>query len=62
MSTNDLMFGCYLKLVFVSLLCTLRLTTDVQDFKSAFKMTVSQGLKASTQVRRFTKEHKIIYH
>ncbi|GFR75693.1 ATP-binding cassette sub-family B member 8, mitochondrial [Elysia marginata] len=26
-----------------------RLTTDVQDFKSSFKMTVSQGLKASTQ-------------
>ncbi|RUS85087.1 hypothetical protein EGW08_007139 [Elysia chlorotica] len=26
-----------------------RLTTDVQDFKSSFKMTVSQGLKATTQ-------------
>ena len=27
-----------------------RLTSDVQDFKSAFKLTVSQGLKATTQV------------
>ncbi|CAH0391410.1 unnamed protein product [Bemisia tabaci] len=27
-----------------------RLTTDVQDFKSAFKMCVSQGLRSSTQV------------
>jgi len=28
-----------------------RLSTDVQDFKSSFKMCVSQGLRSVTQVR-----------
>jgi ATP-binding cassette subfamily B (MDR/TAP) protein 8 len=27
-----------------------RLTSDVQDFKSSFKLTISQGLRAVTQV------------
>ncbi|CAG5133666.1 unnamed protein product, partial [Candidula unifasciata] len=27
-----------------------RLTSDVQDFKSSFKITISQGLRASTQI------------
>lgn len=35
------------------LLCTsvvFRLTSDVQDFKSSFKQTISGGLRASTQI------------
>nr|KAG5692158.1 hypothetical protein BaRGS_020706 [Batillaria attramentaria] len=31
-----------------------RLTSDVQDFKSSFKLCVSQGLKATTQVAKAT--------
>ena len=27
-----------------------RLTSDIQDFKSSFKMCISQGLKSSTQI------------
>jgi ATP-binding cassette subfamily B (MDR/TAP) protein 8 len=27
-----------------------RLTTDIQDFKSSFKMCISQGLKSATQI------------
>ena len=29
-----------------------RLTSDVQDFKSSFKLCISQGLRAFTQVIR----------
>lgn len=29
-----------------------RLTTDVQEFKSSFKLVIVQGLKNATQVRR----------
>ena len=31
-------------------LSTIRLTTDVQDFKSSFKECISQGLRSITQV------------
>jgi hypothetical protein len=27
-----------------------RLTSDVQEFKSSFKLLISQGMRASTQV------------
>jgi len=30
-----------------------RLTADVQDFKSSFKMVISQGLRSATQVFSF---------
>ena len=29
-----------------------RLTSDVQEFKSSFKLLISQGMRASTQVKR----------
>ena len=31
-------------------LSTIRLTTDVQDFKSSFKVCISQGLRSITQI------------
>ena len=39
----------HLKLYF-SCFIVFRLTTDIQDFKSAFKQIVSQGLRSVTQV------------
>ena len=37
-------------LIYLCLLLRFRLTADVQDFKSSFKMVVSQGMRSVTQV------------
>lgn len=37
-------------MIFTNFLTIFRLTTDIQDFKSSFKQTVSGGLRAGAQI------------
>ena len=46
---NRLIFTFVCSIIIFSIY--LRLTGDVQEFKSSFKMCISQGLRAATQVR-----------